>query len=258
MPTVKEIFEFLNDLYPVSNAQTFDSGKIGLQFGNPDAQCDKIVLCLDATEKAIDYAIENNANLILAHHPFMFTPLVNLDYRTNMGRKLQKVLKNDLNIMAFHTNFDVGCDGMNDVLAEKLALNDIHYLTEEVNKDSLIRVGTIKPQKLSDFCKFVKKAFNLDGLRVAGCLEKEIKTVSIVGGSGSSEFFTAMKASDILITGQVPHHLGIEALENDFAIIEVSHAIEFYGLEMLKKKLSSKFNIEIVTFNDGFDPFKTI
>ena len=85
----------------------------------------------------------------------------------------------------------------------------------------------------------MNNAFNLDGLRVAGCLEKEIKTVSIVGGSGSSEFFTAMKASDILITGQVPHHLGIEALENDFAVIEVSHAIEFYGLEMLKKKLKS-------------------
>lgn len=258
MAKVQDILNYMNELYPLYNAESFDIGKVGLQFGNPEADVTKIVLCLDVTEEVINKAILNNANLIIAHHPFMFSPLVNLDYRTNFGQKLLKVFKNDLNIMAYHTNFDVGNDGMNDTLAQILGLTDIHYLTDEVSKESLIRIGKIKPMSLLDFSQYVKIKFNLDSLRVAGDLNKTIETVSIVGGSGSSEFFKALNFSDVLITGQIPHHLGIEAVENNFGLIEVTHAIEFYGLETIKNKLQQKFNIEIIVSNSNFDPFKTI
>ena len=104
----------------------------------------------------------------------------------------------------------------------------------------------------------IKEKFQLDSLRVAGDLNKTIKNVAIVGGSGSSEFNIALKCADVFITGQVPHHLGIEAVENDFALIEVTHAIEFFGIEMIKEKLLSKFDIEIIVSKNNFDPFKTI
>lgn len=258
MPKVKDILNYINDLYPLVNSQSFDYGKVGLQFGNPEESVKKIILCLDTTEEVINKAIENDTNLIISHHPFMFSPLLNLDYRTNFGRKLQKVMKHDLNIMAFHTNFDVGNDGMNDVLAKKLELSNIHYLTEEICQDSLIRIGSVKPMKLLEFCKHVKEKFEIDSLRVAGDLNKIIETVAIVGGSGSSEFNAALKVADVFVTGQIPHHLGIEAIENDFGLIEVSHAIEFFGLEMIKTKLEEKFDIEIVISKNNFDPFKTI
>ena len=160
--------------------------------------------------------------------------------------------------MAFHTNFDVGNDGMNDNLARMLGLKDIHYLTDEISKESLIRVGKINPMSLLDFSHYVKQTFNLESVRVAGNLNKKIETVSIVGGSGSSEFTTALKFSDVLITGQIPHHLGIEAVENDFGLIEVTHAIEYYGLETIKTKLKEKFDIEVIISSNNFDPFKSI
>lgn len=258
MATVQEILNYMNELYPLYNAHSFDVGKVGLQFGNPDVQVKRIMLCLDTTEEVIDKALSLNVKLIISHHPFMFSPLVNLDYRSNFGRKLQKVLKNDLNIMAFHTNFDVGNDGMNDNLARMLGLKDIHYLTDEISKESLIRVGKINPMSLLDFSHYVKQTFNLESVRVAGNLNKKIETVSIVGGSGSSEFTTALKFSDVLITGQIPHHLGIEAVENDFGLIEVTHAIEYYGLETIKTKLKEKFDIEVIISSNNFDPFKSI
>ncbi len=258
MLLVKDILNYINQLYPLVNSHSFDNGKVGLQFGNPDKVVNKIMLCLDTTEEVIDKAIKEHVNLIISHHPFMFSPLLNLDYRTNFGRKLQKVIKNDINIMAFHTNFDVGLDGMNDVLAKKLELSNIHFLTEEICQDSLIRVGNVKPMKLLEFCYYVKEKFEIDNLRVVGNLDKVIETVSIVGGSGSSEFNDALRVSDVFITGQIPHHLGIEAIENDFCLIEVSHAIEFYGLKMIKSKLEEKFNVEIEISTTNFDPFKTI
>ena len=258
MSTIREILNYMNELYPISNAHSFDQGKVGLQFGNPDASVTKIVLCLDGTEEVVDNAIKDGANLIIAHHPFMFQPLVNLDYRTNFGRKLQKVMKNDLNIMAFHTNFDVGFDGMNDILARKLELKDIHYLTDEICQDSLMRVGSVEAMTLLEFCQHVKDKFSLDGLRVAGDLNKIIRTVAIVGGSGSSEFNNALKVADVFVTGQVPHHLGLEAVESGFSLIEVTHAIEYFGLEVIKNKLKEKFNIEIIISSNNYDPFKTI
>ena len=93
MAKVQDILNYMNELYPLYNAESFDIGKVGLQFGNPEADVTKIVLCLDVTEEVINKAILNNANLIIAHHPFMFSPLVNLDYRTNFGQKLLKVFK---------------------------------------------------------------------------------------------------------------------------------------------------------------------
>lgn len=258
MAAVQDILNYMNELYPLYNAHSFDVGKVGLQFGNPEKEVTKIMLCLDATEEVINKAVSMNANLIISHHPFMFTPLVNLDYRSNFGRKLQTVLKNDLNIMAFHTNFDVANEGMNDHLAKMLGLTNIHYLTDEISKDSLIRVGKITPMTLLEFSYHVKEKFNLENVRVAGNLNKVIETVSIVGGSGSSEFTSALKFSDVLVTGQIPHHLGIEALENDFGLIEVTHAIEYYGLETIKTRLQEKFNVEIIISNNNFDPFKSI
>lgn len=260
MSTTKEILDFITSLYPLENASDFDKGKIGMQFGSYNAKVEKVVLALDTTKEVVDEAIELGANLIISHHPFMFAPLVNLNYDTPFGKKLTKVFENKLNIMAFHTNYDVGENGMNDVLAEKLGLTDIHYLTSEINNDSFVRVGSIEECTLKDFCEIVKKVFDHPTVRCAGNLEKKIKKVAIVGGSGSTEFFQALRSdADCFVTGQVPHHLGIEAVDNDFGLIEVSHAIEFYGIENLQKQLKEAFpEIEFVITKTNQEPFKFI
>lgn len=260
MTTTKEILDFITSLYPLENASDFDKGKIGMQFGSYNATVKKVVLALDTTKEVVDEALDLGANLIISHHPFMFAPLVNLNYDTPFGKKLVKVFENKLNIMAFHTNYDVGENGMNDVLAEKLGLTDIHYLTDEVNNESFVRVGTIKECTLKEFCEIVKVAFDHPMVRCAGDLNKTIKNVAIVGGSGSTEFFQALRSeADCFVTGQVPHHLGIEAVDNNFGLIEVSHAIEFYGIENLQGQLAKTFpDIEFVITKTNQDPFKFI
>jgi len=255
---IKQIYDYLTNLYPLDQAESFDQGKIGLQFGSFDIDIDKVLCCLDATNQAIDYAIENGIKLIITHHPFMFQPMINLKYNSPFGKKLLKVLDNRISIMTFHTNYDVGNDGMNDTLANKLGFKNIRMLTENVGPDSLIRVGNIEPQSAHIFLETVKKIFNQKALRVAGNINKEISTVAIVGGSGSSEFYNALHSgADIFITGQVPHHLGIEAIDNDFILVEVSHAVEFYGVESLYKKLKKEFkDIEWFIKADDADPFE--
>ena len=247
-------------MYPLDLASEFDKGKIGLQFGSLNAEVKKIIVCLDATDRVIDEAIENDANLIISHHPFMFVPMMNLNYDTPFGKKITKVISNKLNIMAFHTNFDVGLDGMNDVLANKLGLQNVKYITDELNNDSFIRWGECEKIKLVDFCEVVKKVYKQKTVKVAGNLEKIISKVAIVGGSGSSEYHQAFKSgADVYITGQLRHELGIEACENNFALIEVSHAVEYFGIENLKEKLVEKFTDVVITMSKvDYDPFKIV
>lgn len=257
---VKEIYDYLNALYPIENAESFDNGKVGLQFGSFDEEVKGVIVALDATNDVIDEAIRLKANVIITHHPFMFQPLLNLKYDTPFGKKLLKVFNNRLNIMAFHTNYDVGLDGMNDCLAKELGLKNIKMLEDNVSSSTLIRVGKIDKEKASNFLPVIKQAFKQKAIRVAGNIEKEIETIGIVGGSGSSEFYQALSNNvDLFITGQIPHHLGIEAIDNDMIIVEVSHAVEFFGVESLYKKLSIKFNdIKWTLFNKNYDPFYII
>lgn len=260
MVKVKDILEYVTKLYPLEHGANFDQGKIGLQFGSGEDIVKGVLMCLDVTDKVIDEAIDKKANVIISHHPFMFSPLLNLSYDSNFGKKLVKIINNRINIMAFHTNYDVGLEGMNDVLAQKLGLSNIHYTTVEIDNNSLIRVGECEKIMLREYCDVVKNNFEQKTIKVAGDLNKTISKVAIVGGSGSSEFYEALKiGADVLITGQLPHHLGIEAIENGFALIEVSHAIEFYGVEALYDKLKNEFKeIKFGLYDVDYDPFKII
>ena len=72
---VREIVDYLQNLYPFELASSFDHGKIGLQFGSLSKEVKKVMIALDGTSKVIDEAIQNNVDLLITHHPFLFNPI---------------------------------------------------------------------------------------------------------------------------------------------------------------------------------------
>ena len=66
----------------------------------------KVMITLDGTSAVVDEAIEKKCDLLLCHHPFLFSPIVNMDYNSPLGKKMLKVFKSELNIFAMHTNFE--------------------------------------------------------------------------------------------------------------------------------------------------------
>ena len=94
----KELTKFLQENYPESLASSFDLGKIGLQFGSEDKEISKVMITLDATNDVIDEALENKCDLIISHHPFMFNPMLSINYYSIYGKKILKVLDNRLNL----------------------------------------------------------------------------------------------------------------------------------------------------------------
>jgi dinuclear metal center YbgI/SA1388 family protein len=80
------------------------------------------MVALDPGSPAVEAAIEARCNLLVTHHPFIFTPLKKISTADETGRLAIRALKNDLAIISLHTNFDIASGGVNDLLAGRLGV----------------------------------------------------------------------------------------------------------------------------------------
>lgn len=257
---VKEIVDYLLNKYPLELASSFDIGKVGLQFGSMSKEVKKVMICLDGTSEVINEAIENNVDLLICHHPFLFSPILNLDYNSPLGKKMVKVFKSELNIFAMHTNFDSALNGMNDYLASLLGLENVYSIPEIPTNESFMRIGEIEKCSLAEFAYFVKETFNEECVRVVGDLDKNVKKVAIIGGSGASFVVAAKKLGcDCIVTGEVKQNNAIDALEYNMGIIEVSHSVEAFFKEYIKNMLEDEFkDVEFILSKKDVNPFKCL
>lgn len=114
----------------------------GLITGSPDMEVNAALLCLDSVEEVVDEAIAMKSNLIIAHHPVVFSGLKKLNGKNYVERTIIKAIKNDIAIYAAHTNLDNIEQGVNQKIAEKLGLKNTRIL--------LPKSGMLK--KLYTFC----------------------------------------------------------------------------------------------------------
>ncbi len=122
-----EIVAFFESIAPAALQESYDNS--GLIVGNPDAEIHKALLCLDSTEAIVDEAIANNCNLIIAHHPIVFSGLKKLNGKTYVERVVIKAIQNNIAIYACHTNLDyVLQNGVNAKIAQKLSLENCSIL----------------------------------------------------------------------------------------------------------------------------------
>jgi dinuclear metal center YbgI/SA1388 family protein len=117
---VKDIIHALEDFAPLSYQESYDNS--GLQVGNPEDEVKALLLTLDVTEAILDEALSIGANMIIAHHPLLFSGLKQISGRTYIERIVQRAIKNDISIYAAHTNLDNVSNGVNAKIAEKLGL----------------------------------------------------------------------------------------------------------------------------------------
>ncbi len=122
-PRLADVIGVLNQLCPPALAEEWDN--VGLQVGDPGAKIDKILVCLDAEEVAIEEAQRVGAQLIITHHPVIFRPLKQLSPTDMSSRVVFRAIKNDIAIVSAHTNLDRAADGLNDWLAKKLGVENV-------------------------------------------------------------------------------------------------------------------------------------
>lgn len=122
------VIQFLEQLAPKHYAMPDD--KIGLQLGTLHKEIKKVMIALDVVDAVVDEAIEQEVDLIIAHHAIIYRPLLNIQTDTPAGRLYEKLIKHDIAVYIAHTNLDVAEGGINDMMAEAIGLTDLKLLTE--------------------------------------------------------------------------------------------------------------------------------
>ncbi|MCB9364730.1 MAG: Nif3-like dinuclear metal center hexameric protein [Flavobacteriales bacterium] len=119
---ISEVIQIIEEIAPLSYQESYDNS--GLIVGKYNGKVTGVLICLDSTEEIVDEAIANNCNLIIAHHPILFSGLKRLNGSNYIEKTILKAIKNDVAIYAAHTNLDNAYNGVNYKIAEKLGLKN--------------------------------------------------------------------------------------------------------------------------------------
>ena len=120
--TCRDVFGLIEKLAPLKLAEKWDNP--GLQVGEPGQEVRKVLLALDVNEKVVQEAVEKGVQLIVSHHPLIFTPIKSLDLEQPAGRLLKLLIEKRIAVYSAHTNLDVAQGGVNTALAAKLGLEN--------------------------------------------------------------------------------------------------------------------------------------
>ncbi len=126
MTTIKEITNYLETIAPLAFQESYDN--CGLIVGDPAMEVTGITICLDSTEEVILDAKKNGCNLVIAHHPIVFSGLKKLNGKNYIERTVISAIKNDVAIYAAHTNMDNIMGGVNQMIADKIGLKNVKSL----------------------------------------------------------------------------------------------------------------------------------
>ena len=128
---IKEITDYLESLAPISSQESYDNS--GLIVGDSATEVTNVLISLDCIESTVDEAIELGCELIIAHHPIVFSGLKKLNGKNYIERTVIIAIKNDIAIYAIHTNFDNYRFGVNDEIADRLKLMNRKLLAPKSN-----------------------------------------------------------------------------------------------------------------------------
>ena len=235
-----QLIEFLEQIAPLSMAEAWDN--VGLLVGTHTRDIKRVYIALDATDEVIEAAISNQADFLLTHHPLIFNPIKSMTGDDFIGRRIIKLIKADMVYYAMHTNFDVSV--MADLAAEYLKLTNLEILEKTDETHGIGKVGCLPNEMtVNDLCQYVKEVFTIESVKVFGDCNAKIKRVAVLPGSGKSYIQNTIQSqADVMITGDIGHHEGIDAVAQGLIIIDAWH----YGIEhIFVKYMQDYFNSRI-------------
>ena len=228
-----KMIEYLEQLAPLSMACSWDNS--GFLAGRSRKEVKKVLIALDATDEVVDQAVREQVDFLLTHHPLIFQPLKKINDQDFISNRILRLLQADISYYAMHTSFDAAPGGMADLAAERLKLSEQTVLEEmgecETGVYGIGKTGRLLyPVTVQELAEQVKQAFDLPFVTVYGMdvHRDAVERIAVCPGSGKSVIGVAGKASaQVLVTGDIGHHEGIDAAANGLTVIDAGH----YGLE---------------------------
>lgn len=232
MTLIKDILQYADAIAPLDTQAEWDNS--GLLVGDENTQIHKVLLALDITESVVKEATDKGCELIISHHPVIFSPLSSV----SSEHIVYKLVQSGVSALCLHTNLDRAQRiGVNVCLANALGLNNC-----TLYPDNFLCVGTLS-DTLSDkeFAQYVKEKLGCNGVRYTS--GKDVRVVGVCsGGGGDAVELYAQYGYDALVTGELKHHQFLYANEHNLCTVEAGHFnTEDVVINPLLDNLSAKF-----------------
>ncbi len=244
-----DCMEIIEKRMPKDLALGWDN--VGLLVGNPEKEVGRVYVALDVTDSVVEHAIEAKADLLLTHHPLIFSGMKRVVTTDFIGKRVIDMIRADMSYYAMHTNFDVAV--MGELASEYLGLENTKTLDVTCSETDM-GIGCVgelsQAMNLKGLAELCKLRFGISSVKVFGEEAQKVKRIAISPGSGKSEVQEALRAeADVLITGDIDHHTGIDAFAQGLAIIDAGHyGIEHIYIAYMKEFLQDVLpELEVVT-----------
>ncbi len=241
--------EFLENEFPSKLAMKDD--KVGIQIHSGNLEVDQVLIAYEITPEVIIEALQNKVDTILTFHPLIFSPLQTITQDERVGRLTTLLIRNKISVISLHTRFDVYPKGTSYIFAKALELSEIKPLFPNIENENYGMGASGKYTKNVTIQELLGKIHNITNapIRFSKSKKDYIKSVAIIGGSGTSFLHSVMNESyDAFITADVSYH-NFHIADNVFNLIDAGHyETESFIVSALFDVLNNKLNNTEINF----------
>ena len=237
MTRVLDVFDVLCELAPLELQMDFDNS--GFQLGHGDREVRRCLLALDVTDAVAMEARDCGAELIITHHPLLFSPLRSVCDADAVEKRALFLIENGIALISMHTNLDIAPGGVNDVLIRLLGAEPEAAL----DADGCGRIGTLaEAMPFDSFLHICRERLQVNGLRYYAS-GKAVKRLAVMGGAGGGSLEdAAAKGCDTYVTADIKYHQFLRAEELGLNLIDADHfCTENPVMAVLAARLDERF-----------------
>ena len=241
--TVKDVYDLIDHAAPFETQMESDNS--GFLVGSASQIVNTILFALDVTSAVIDEAVSLGAQMIVTHHPLMFSPVRSLTDDAYEGRLIRRLVRENISLIAAHTNLDQAPGGINDTLAERCGLADI-------SGEGYFRCGLLpSPASAAVFAEDLRRRLHSE-VRLMGPSDAVIRKVGLCSGGGS-DFWTlaAENGCDAFVSGEIKHHHALAMADSGIVGFECGHfgteepGIRAFASALQKAVNTIEYNVRI-------------
>jgi dinuclear metal center YbgI/SA1388 family protein len=243
---ISELVDLLDGIAPWRLADEWDN--VGLQVGSPDRPTGKLLLALEVSAAVLTEAKALGARTLITHHPLIFDPLTHLRETLPVQALVAQMIREGMNLIVLHTNFDYIAEGPNGEIAARLEVVPRGFLAEK-EKDAkgkgLYGLGLVGDlafdTPLGQLAEAVGRALGSARASFVGAAGQRVKRVAICSGAGGEALRRwEPGVAQALITGELTHHQCVMARDRGIAVVLAGHfeseVVAMARLAMLLRK----------------------
>ena len=251
---INKIIETLEAYFPLSLQEGWDNS--GLQISPENSSIKGILLSLDVGLPTVEEAVRKGCNLIIAHHPLIFSAVKKIYGDIYPYNVIHKAIKNGIGIYAFHTNLDIARNGLNDFLCDLLELKNVDI----IEKNPPLRVGCLPARmEFDNAVSYIQGKLNAECIKYVRGNNKIIEKIAVCSGSCADMIYEIDKESyDLFLTGDLKHHTAFFAKNSGINIVDATHFhTEKFAKYLLKEALNkAAVSVEIVISQEDYAPWE--